>query len=256
MNIRSFIPAALILSSLPLAACSGGDDDTGGGNTPAASKWAGHTYVLTTTSRDWDQPKGLGTDIENVMPHFLFQVSADGKSAKLAVAPKKKDSNGMVTAEIAQDLCSPTYDLPIGGTAPNMSLGPTDVELHLVNDVDATDPVGDTEVTAKVMGLAFTDIFPPNGTAWDNPDDKPGTLAATMDFRELAPLFNQLYKNGVPPTDAEICDQLGDGETACKACADGHVSCLSALAKYIGAENNASVTIQSVDKATRPATCK
>jgi hypothetical protein len=256
MNIRSFIPAALVLASLPLAGCSGDDDDGKPNDTPAASPWAGHTYALTTEKRDWSEPRGLGNDIENVMPVFLFQVTQSGAAvtAKMGVAPKALDASGMPTGEIVQDLCSPTYDLPLTGTSPNSQIGPTEVQLHLINRVDVDVPDDDVQVTAKVAGLKFTNIFPPSGTTWADPDDKPGELSATMDFRELAPLFTQLGTPDKPPTDEIVCMQLGT-ENACEPCADGHVSCLSALATFIGAENQAGLTVQPVELASRPASC-
>jgi hypothetical protein len=135
-----------------------------------------------------------------------------------------------------------------------------DVSLHLVNTVDRDDPNDDLQVTAKVSGLEFKSIFPANGSAWtqaqiDN-EDYPGELRATMDFRELAPLFNVLYHpDGNPPTATEICDQLPD-TAECQDCGDGSISCLSAHAIFLHGEDSPSVTVQTVTTANRPATCK
>ena len=257
MNIRAFIPAALILSSLPLAGCSGDDDDAA----PTASPLAGHTYVLTTENASWSEPRGIAKDVENVMPHFLFQVTGTGGnnvSVKMSVAPKVKDADGNVLPIVEQDMCSPTYDIPSSGTAAH--LGPMDVDLHLVNKVKLDDTSDDLQVTAKVYGLEFTSIFPANGKAWtkdqiDN-EDYPGELRATMDFRQLAPLFNVLYhQDGTPPTATEICDQLPD-TAACEACSDGEVVCLSAHAIFLHGEDSPGMTVETVTTASRPASCK
>jgi hypothetical protein len=260
MNIRSFIPAALVLASLPLAGCSGDDDDDA--TNTVASPLAGHTYVLTTNDANWSEPRGIAGDVENVMPHFLFQVTGTGGSnvsVRMSVAPKVKDADHNVLPVIEQDMCSPTYDIPSSGTA--AQLGPMDVSLHLINTVMLDDPKDDIQVTAKVSGLEFKNIFPPNGQAWsqdqiDENVDYPGELKATMDFRELAPLFNVLYhEDGSPPTAAEVCGQLPK-TAACTACSDGNMSCLSARAIFLHAEDSPGMTVEPVDAASRPATCK
>lgn len=254
------MPAALLLSALPLAGCSGGDDDDATNTT--TSPLAGHTYVLTTTNGDWSEPRGIAKDVENVMPHFLFQVTSTGGnnvSVRMSVAPKVKDDAGMVLPEIKQDPCSPTYDIPSSGTAAH--LGPMDVDLHLVNTVKASDTTDDLQVTATVYDLEFTSVFPADGKAWTADqianEDYPGELRATMDFRQLAPLFNVLYhpEDNTPPTAAEICDQLPD-TAACQACSDGEVTCLSARAIFLHAEDHPGLTVDSVTKESRPSTCK
>ena len=267
MNIRPFIHAALILASVPLTACSG-DDDSGGGNTGgtggggAQSPLAGHTYVLTTTNSNWTKPRGIAKDVENVMPHFLFQVtSAGGNNVKvlMSVAPKVKDADGKVLEDmITQDPCSPTHEFSSSGIA--AQLGPEDLKLHLVNTVKLEDPNDDLSVTAMVKGLEFKNIFPADGKAWTADqianEDYPGELNATMDFRELAPLFNVLYHpDGAPPTPKEICDQLPD-TASCADCGDGSITCLSAQASLLHAEDHPGLTVTPVTEASRPATCK
>ena len=259
MNIRSFIHAALVLSSLPLVGCSGDDDDSTNNTQP--SPLAGHTYVLTTENRSWVEPKGIAKDVENVMPHFLFQVTGttgNNVSVRMSVAPKIKDANGMVLPVVEQDPCNPTIDIPASGTAGQ--IGPMDVELHLINAVTADDPSDDLQVTATVYGLQFTNIFPPNGKTWsqdmiDENVDYPGELRAKMDFRQLAPLFNVLYHDGMPPTAEMICDQLPD-TAACEDCGDGSVTCLTARAIYLHADESPGKSVTEVTKASRPSTCK
>lgn len=261
MNIRSFIHAALLLSSLPLIGCSSGDDDDA--TNTQTSPLAGHTYVLTTENRSWVEPKGIAKDVEAVMPHFLFQVTSTGGSnvsIRMSVAPKVKDSTGMMVLPIVeQDMCNPTIDISSSGTA--AQLGPMDVSLHLINALDTPDDkTDDLSVTAKVYGLEFKNIFPPNGKAWsqemiDESVDYPGELRAKMDFRELAPLFNLLYHDGMPPTAQMICDQLPE-TAACEDCGDGSVTCLTARAIYLHAEDSPGKSVTPVDAASRPATCK
>lgn len=267
MNIRPFIHASLILASVPLTACSG-DDDSGSNNTGgtggggAVSPLAGHTYVLTTDNRSWTKPKGIAKDVENVMPHFLFKATdAGGGNVKIlmGVAPKVKDANMMVLPQINQDMCSPTHEYTSTGIA--AQLGPDDLKLHLVNTVKLEDPNDDLSVTAMVKGLTFKNIFPPDGKAWSpamvsEDEDYPGFLSATMDFRELAPLFNVLYHtDGSPPTPKEICDQLPT-TAMCQDCGDGSVTCLYAEASLLHAEDHPEVTVTPVDINSRPATCK
>src|SRR5262249_53268561 len=149
------------------------------------------------------------------------------------------DDQGKPTTEVVQDLCSPTYDIPIGGTYPSSTMGPMEVELHLLNAGDAG-TADDVQVTAKVTGLAFNNILPNGTTKQDT-----GELLATMDFRELAPLFTKL---GHPPTWQTICDQLSS--TPCQACADGNPSCLSAHATNpvnpVGADDRSDLKVETV----------
>jgi hypothetical protein len=261
MNIRPFIHASLLLASIPLTACGGGDDDSGANDAGTASPLAGHTYVLTTDNTSWTKPRGIAKDVENVMPHFLFQVTAAGGNnvkVLMSVAPKVKNADGEVLLQINQDMCSPTHEFMSSGAA--AQLGPEDLKLHLVNTVKLEDQNDDLQVTAVVKGLEFKNIFPADGKAWTVDqvanEDYPGELNATMDFRELAPLFNVLYHpDGAPPTPKEICDQLPD-TASCADCGDGSITCLSAQASLLHAEDHPGLTVQPVDINTRPATCK
>jgi len=252
MNMRSLIYVAFVLASLPLMGCSSGDDDSNGNDTKV-SAWAGHTYTLTTTNRDWAQPKGFGKDIENVMPIFIFQMKDAGGgnlTATLATAPKILDANNVANGVVTQDPCTPTMDIPVSGAShPNSQIGPVDATLHLVNHGDAADTTDDVQVTALVKGLEFTDILP-------NGDTKStmGQLKATMDFRELAPLFIALGTPEMPATAADICAQVGS-DNPCQMCADGQPYCMSAQAVLIGAEKRDDVTVTPVTLASRPASC-
>jgi hypothetical protein len=250
--MRSLISVAFVLASLPLCGCSSGDDDSTGNDTKV-SAWAGHTYTLTTTNRDWAEPKGFGKDIENVMPIFIFQLKDAGGgnlTATLATAQKILDANNVANGVVMQDPCGPTMDIPVaGGSYPSSQIGPVDATLHLVNRGDAADPADDVQVTALVKGLQFKDILPNGDTK-----STTGELKATMDFRELAPLFTALGTPGMPAMAADICAQLGS-DNPCLACSDGAPYCMSARAVLIGAEKRDDVTVTPVTLASRPATC-
>lgn len=254
MANRSFMSLGLVVGSILVVGCSADDSK----KPDASSPWAGHTYALMTTTHDWREPLGLGGAIETVMPVFLFEVTeARGKdvSVRVGVAPKVRDEHKMPTGEITQDLCSPTYDVPVSGASyPQAELGPRTLFVHLTNKLDMPEPADDVQVTAEVTGFDLTDIFPPNGSTWADPDDKLGKLHATMDLRALAPLFTLLYKDGQPPTVDAIIEQLS-GSQPVVACADGVVTCLGAEGELIGAEDRSDITVAQVDLATRPASC-
>ncbi len=250
MRIRRFLPATLILTSLPLAACGGGDDDDAAA-TPSA--WAGHTYTLTTTKRDWADPASLAGDIEAVMPVFMFELlgTADGKvNARVGTAPKQLDASNKPTGVVEQDLCGPTLTLPVTGAYPSSQVGPTEMSIHLVNHGDADDPDDDVQVTAAVRDLEFTNVFPGR----PEPPAPDGELKATMDFRDLAPLFLALGTPGNPPTAESICGQVGD-EDPCEPCSDGEVLCMSAHAVFLAVEDRPDLSVAPVDLATRDASC-
>lgn len=260
MNTRLLIQAAFILASLPLAACSSGDDDTNGtggtGGGGQASPWAGHTYTLTTTKFDWTQPQGLGKDIENVMPVFIFQMTAtNGKdmTAKIASAPKLVDEMGNpVAGSLVQDPCTPTVEVPVsGGAYPDSVIGPTTMDLHLLNKGAKPDASDDVQVTARVTNLQFTNVLP--GAA-SMEDTKEYSLKATMDIKDIAPLFTAL---GNPPTTEAVCAELAKQNSPCQACpGTGTMTCLSARADFLTAVDAPGLTVATVDAASRPTTCK
>jgi len=253
MNTRLLIQAAFILASFPLAACSSGDDDTNGGDTQP-SPWAGHTYTLTTTKFDWTEPHGLGKDIENVMPVFMLQMTTTtGKemTAKIGSAPKLVDQMGNpVAGTLMQDLCTPTIEVPVSGAAyPSSQIGPSTMDVHLLSKATDPGPTDDVQVTAKVVNLKFTDVLPNGATKSET-----GILEATMDIKDIAPLFTAL---GHPPSTEAVCSELEKQGSPCQACpGTGTVTCLSARADFIGAVEAAGLTVQTVDLNTRPATCK
>jgi len=257
MNTRSLIQAALILASLPLAACSSEPDDTNGtggtGGGTQASPWAGHTYTLTTTKFDWTEPHGLGVDIENVMPVFMFQMTAtNGKdmTAKIGTAPKLVDAMGNPTnGALTQDTCSPTLELPVSGaTYPDSVIGPTTMDIHLVKKGSG---IPDVHVTAKVTNLQFTNVLPGAAMMEDN---KEYSLKATMDIKDIAPLFTSL---GNPSTTDAVCGELKDQGSPCQACpGTGTMTCLSARADFLTAVDAPGMSVATVDLASRPATCK
>jgi hypothetical protein len=258
MHTRLLIQAAFILASLPLAACSG-DDDTNGDNTGGtgggtqASPWAGHTYTLTTTKFDWTVPKGLGKDIENVMPVFMFQMTTtSGKdmTAKIASAPKLVDEMGNpVAGTLTQDPCTPTIELPVSGAAyPNSVIGPTTMDLHLVSKAGDPGPAGDVQVTARVVDLKFTNILPTGSEPTET-----NALDATMDIKDIAPLFTAL---GSPPTTEAVCGELAKQNSPCQACpGTGTMTCLSAKAQLITSVDAPGMTVATIDPNSRPATC-
>jgi hypothetical protein len=233
MLMRSSMPLALVLAALPVFGCGGGDDDAADGSTAA------HTYLLSVDESQWSEPRGLGQDINNVMPTFLLSVK--GSTVTLATAPK-----GSTATSVTQDTCTPTTTVSLTGSGANTMIGPAEMRVHLVNE---TNPDKRVQVTAKVHALAFTNVLPSGGKVATD-----GELTATVDFRDLAPLFTVL---GDPTPDA-VCSALeGQSNTAkCAACPDdGAPYCLTAKAITLGAEATSGVSVATIDAANVAASC-
>ena len=118
-------------------------------------------------------------------------------------------------------------------------IGPSEYSLFIQH---VTEPVA---VQGTIYDLALKDVLP-------NADGTPsevGELAATMDFRELYPLFTLI----IDPTPEKVCTQLESSFSApCIACPnDGEPFCLTVKANSLGA-TPAGSAIEPIDSVDDP----
>jgi hypothetical protein len=170
-------------------------------------------------------------DVGPYVPSFIIDVSGAGGSdlATIGTAPPTATATSAV-----QDACGPTVqDLPFSEASyPSSQIGPTSLRVHLVHacanpDAGATCPT--VQVLGTVYDLTLKNVLPgASGTAM-------GELTATMDLREIAPLFTQL---GTNPTGDTVCNALASlmPGTSCTACpTDQAAYCLTLSATHISA---------------------
>lgn len=249
MTTRFATIFTLCLMALPLTACGGGDDhDAAAQNNP----WAGKTYLLTVQKTEWSSPRGIGNDIADFVPSFILKIGDSG-DASVTIGAAQTEAT---PADAVQDLCTPTPAVGFSheGSA-SSEIAPSVMRVHIAN-ANATPPV---QVTGNVYDLKLTNVLPNGSTPATG-----GTFEATMDFRELYPLFTQL----LTPTPDNVCSTLHDNytsptcmdpscEVSCQPCptADAAPYCLTVKAEGVGAVEAPGLTLTPVDEATRPSTC-
>jgi hypothetical protein len=227
MNLKSMSGLCLLLLAVApcLVACGGGDD-------PSPSKsneWNGHTYSLSIGDRSWTEPRGVIGDIKDYVPEFIFEVHGD--------SPTSFDVTTATAHADVQDPCTVTGTLPGSANA----IGPADFPLrikHLREDI---------VVQATLHDLSFVQALPTGGVA-----SATGTFSATLDARDVAPLFTQIDSD---PTADDLCVALAQlsPPVACQACPhDGATYCLTLEAEKIGATESAGTTIEPITKPNDP----
>jgi len=230
MTARS-ITTTTLLALFPLftLACS---SDSG---TSSSYPWVGQSFLLSVPADRWTEPAGIGSDIGNFVPNFIIEVSSvsDGSlQANLGTA----DDNG------AQDLCNPTTSITGTAQPPSVQIGPAEVPLRIV---DADHGV---VVTAMAHDFTLTNILPDGDVMATE-----GELSATVDARELYPLFYLLTN----PTPDVVCSALLSFGAACSACpGDGAAYCLSLKAVRLGATELTGTNLQPVDAASLDSSCQ
>jgi hypothetical protein len=208
-----------------LVACGGDDDEP-----PAESnEWAGHTYALNIGERSWREPRGAINDIKDYVPQFLLEVQGESPDEFEVLMASGKDDQ--------QDPCNPTASLSGSGNA----VGPGEFLLrieHLREDI---------VVQATLHDWTLTEALPVGGTVSET-----GLFSATLDGRDVAPLFTQIDSD---PTPDELCaalEQLSP-PAPCEACPhDGEVYCLTLTAENVGLTEVTGTTITEIDEATDP----
>lgn len=207
-----------------------------GGNAGAAgtaAAWdAGNTYLLTVPVNNWATPRNVGGEIGAYVPQFVIAV--DSRMGNVANLSLGTASAGM------QDMCGPTAAATTAATAvyPQSQIGPINLPMHLIKtnpDTGAQEAI----VHATAYNFTLSNALPGDGNAKD------GQLDATMDIREIYPMFTQLSAD---PTPEKVCNALESGfEAPCQACpSDGQVWCLSLQALGLEAAL-ANLTLQPVD---------
>ena len=230
MKIQNATLSPLFLAALlTTAACSGGDDDD---QAAGPNAWVGHTYLLEIPPSHWAQPKNVGGDIGLFVPQFVIQVEAEAEGNLDMLI-------GTASAGV-QEPCNPTVAVTVPSDYPEVQIGPFDFPMYIKH---TTEPVA---VNATVYNLTITDVLP-NGDAVA----EEGELLATLDTRDVAPMFTQLGDN---PTADAVCTALADFEASCEACpSDSQEYCQTLRAVRLGATE--SDPIEPIDAASVPASC-
>lgn len=183
------------------------------------SPWVGKSYLLSVPEDNWIDPQGIGPEIGPHVPSFLMRVDA-GTSDSVSLTLTSADATG------AQEMCTPTTTVAAttGGPYPGVQIGPVDFPVHLKNQ---NDPV---QVNATIRGLTITNVLPGAAPAEE------GELMATMDMREIYPMFTLLTN----PDPDSVCNALESFEAPCEPCTDGQLYCLTITAILLGATETTS----------------
>jgi hypothetical protein len=152
------------------------------------------------------------------VPAFLIQVA--GTSVLLGTA----DDSG------AQQACNPTASTTMASGV----IGPVSMPLYLVNEGVAAQ--------ATIYGFTLTNVLP---------NEAPGTLAGTLDAREIYGLFTDLPGELTPES---VCGVLGQVGSPCAACGDGQPYCVAIAASDPKATASA-VSMTTIAAGAVPATC-
>jgi len=231
---RAFAGIPLILA-LSVAGCSESKDGSDG----TSAGWQGRTYVLDVPPANWSEPEQVGDEMGGFVPDFLIQVEeSDGDVHTVTLGAA--DTTG------AQDTCNPTTRVQtVAQPYPSVQIGPTDMMLRLQWVAD--DPAESVTVLATGRGLTMTNVLPDG----DVPAEE-GELTATMDAREVYPLFHILPD----PNPEAVCNALASFEATCGPCPhDGENFCLALTARYLGATEVADVDLEQVDADSLDPSC-
>ena len=213
-------------AALALAAC--------GSNAADSSQWVGKSYRLDIPPDNWVKPQGVGSDIGDFVPQFLFGVAhASGTDMTVTV--------GAALAGV-QNPCNATTEVTVSGAAYPMSeIVVPAFPLHVVDTNQTPTVIVDT----TIRNLTFTNVLP-DGAA--KPD---GEVSATIDASEVYPLF-RLIPN---PSKESVCAALQTAGASCVACPhNGQPFCLVIGAVQVAAVA-ASAPVTTIAPASIPASC-
>lgn len=217
--MSTFWSRILFFAAPALVACG-----SSGGDKPSDSnEWSGHTYKLSIGDRSWTDPRGVINDIKDYVPEFWFEVKGTSSKSFDVVTATARDGT--------QDVCNPTATLPGADNA----IGPADFPLRIKHAKE------DIVVHATLHDLTFDNVLPSGGAV-----STTGTFSATLDGRDVAPLFTLIDSD---PTPDELCTALSQVSppAPCEVCAyDGQTYCLTLKASKVGAEE-ATSTITPIE---------
>jgi hypothetical protein len=207
---------------------------TAGRGALPASEWDGKTYLVTLMLRHWVEPRGeVVVEFAPYARGFLLEVSgASTDSYRVKLAPLMPDVDE-TDPPPTQDPCSPTSSFAASGNSIGLQAFGMNIR-HFREDLN---------VYATVRSLQFVDALPMNGVV-----SHEARFAATLDARDIAPLFTQLSPNPAP---AELCDALAslDLPVPCEPCPhDGASWCVTIEATAFGVEET-TLEIQNVSEA-------
>lgn len=225
--LPTFTPSFLaLLLGLSTACSSEAEPDPG----PETNPWNGKTYLLDVTERDWAEPRGIGSEIDNFVPNFLMRIEGESPDTFDVVM-------ATATPDGVQDPCNLTSMVTGTRGADGVAIGPTEFPLHIQH---TEEPVA---VDGPIYDFKLTNVLP-RGRALS----EEGELVATMDFRDIYELFT-LIDN---PTPELVCQELGGMYGDCVPCPnDGEPFCLTVKAIYLGAAptDTAIEPIDAIDEA-------
>lgn len=195
---------------------------------PAAEE--SEIYLLDVTEQDWAEPRGIGSEIDAFVPNFLMQkVSETDTTVDFLVAT--------ADAEGKQDPCNKTAMITATKGPDFVTIGPTEFPLH-IQHVD--EPIA---VNGMIYGFSISNVLPKGNTLSEE-----GELVATMDFRDIYPLFTLI----INPTPDSVCTALEESFGSCQPCPnDQGPYCLTVKAIYLGAAKRAG-KITPVDASCAP----
>jgi hypothetical protein len=226
MKRMNWLSAALVLTlTSTFAACGGGDSD-------GSSAWVGKSYVLTIPADNWTDPPGIGGDIGDFVPQFMFGVAKGSNGLDVTI--------GTATDSVQND-CNVTTAVSASGSAyPLVTITTPTLNMHIVDTNQTPTVVVDT----TVRDVTFKDVLP--GTP-----SKQGTVVATIDAAEVYPLFRLIPD----ATKESVCDALAQANAPCTACPhNGEPYCLTIKAVQVeGVE--ASAAIKTITTSDLPASC-
>jgi len=216
----------LSLAAVALAGC--------GSDAADSSRWVGKSYRLAIPSDNWVQPRGVGSDIGDFVPQFLFGVAR-------ATGPNLTVTVGTANADV-QDQCNATAEVAVAGANYPMSeIVVPGFPLHIVDTNQTPNVVVDT----TIHDLTFTNVLP---TGAARPD---GEVSATIDAAEVYPLF-RLVAN---PSKETVCSALGSAGAPCVTCPhNGQPYCLTIGAAQVEAMP-ASAPVMTITAASIPSSC-
>jgi hypothetical protein len=239
MTLRSLalLPALLLL----FAGC-GGDDDDGdsqaeadAGAEDASVPWENRTYLLEIPRQDWSEPRQIGDEIGEFVPHFLLQVGGSSEGSYELLM-------GTADAAGVQDMCNPTTRVEtVAKPYPEIQIGPFEFVVRLVGADEVT------TVYAALQELTITNILPDG----DEPAEE-GELQGSVDAREIYPLLHVLLE----PSPEAACAAFESFEAACEPCpSDGEVFCLPGKAEFLGATELEDAVVEPIDQESLDPSC-
>ena len=218
--------ASLFAATLLLGACENKEEDPG-------EAWKGNTYRLEILGVDFLEPRGVGSELDGIVPNFVLRVE-DGSQDDLEILIGTASPAGG-----AVQTCSGTVSVSASAQSyPSVQIGPVDVPIYVVRE-----DVG-LHVPAHAYGLTLVDVLPGG-------ELNRGTAEATVDIRELYPLVTVM----INPSPEAVCTTI-EPFNPCQPCpTDGAAFCLHVKAIRLDAVEANELDLQPIDPNQVPASC-